>query len=73
MTIKLDSTQISVVVLCSECPWWHGFADSKHEGWAVGARHEKRVHPKSDQARNVVDQRNSRALRVELDTPINAS
>ncbi|GAA4178961.1 hypothetical protein [Gryllotalpicola koreensis] len=42
--IKLDSTQISTVVLCTECPWWHGFADTKDEGWKVGARHEQAIH-----------------------------
>jgi hypothetical protein len=61
MTISLDSTQISTVVLCDRCPWWRGFADSRDEGWTVGAGHEQRAHPQDDQARNALDQRNSRA------------
>lgn len=59
--ITLDSTQISTVVLCSHCPWWHGFADSRDEGWTVGARHEQNLHPELDQARNTRDKRASRA------------
>lgn len=50
MTIRLDSTQISIVVRCSECPWWSGFADTKVEGWRVGAGHDDRVHPANRQA-----------------------
>lgn len=65
--ITLDSTQISTVVKCDDCPWWHGFADSRDEGWRVGAAHEKRAHPEAGQARNTLDQRNSRARKA--DTP----
>ncbi|RZU64601.1 hypothetical protein EV379_0904 [Microterricola gilva] len=50
MTIKLDSTRISTVVKCSECPWWAAFADSKLEGWTVGARHDSLVHGGSKQS-----------------------
>jgi hypothetical protein len=57
MTIKLDSTQISVVVMCTRCPWWHGFADSRTEGWRVGARHEQRAHPDTDNARDALSAR----------------
>lgn len=62
--ITLDSTQISTVVTCTVCPWWFGFADSRDEGWRVGAQHEERAHPELDQARNTLDKRNSRA-RIE--------
>lgn len=44
MTIRVDSTKISSVVKCSLCPWWSGFADSRAQGWAVGARHEANTH-----------------------------
>jgi len=54
MTIKLDSTQISTVVLCDQCPWWRGFADSRDEGWRVGARHEERMHPGQHNAREAL-------------------
>lgn len=49
--IKLDSTQISTVVLCDLCPWWRGFADNRVAGWKVGGGHEERVHPELTQAR----------------------
>lgn len=61
MTIKLDSTQISTVVMCTRCPWWHGFADSRKEGWRVGARHEERAHPDSDNARAALAEADRRA------------
>lgn len=63
MPIELDSTRISTVVTCTDCPWWYGFADSKREGWQVGARHEQRAHPERDQARDAVDQQNARDRR----------
>lgn len=55
MTIKLDSTRVSTVVKCSKCPWWSAFADSKDEGWRVGARHEQSIHPSDEQARKALD------------------
>lgn len=61
MTIRLDATQISTVVLCTRCPWWHGFADSRAEGWRVGARHEERAHPETDNARDAIATRRRRA------------
>lgn len=61
MTINLDSTQISTVVLCTACPWWRGFADSRDEGWLVGAGHEERVHRETDQARDTLATRRRRA------------
>lgn len=54
MTIKLDSTRHSVVILCTECPWWRGFAFTREEGWARGAAHEALTHPGQDQARKVL-------------------
>jgi hypothetical protein len=69
--ISLDCTQISVVVRCTLCPWWSGFADSKHEGWAVGARHERRAHPELKQARSARNTHRARAIPVQLDTPTN--
>lgn len=48
--IKLDATQISVVVTCTKCPWWFGFALDKIEGWTVGARHQTAHHPCNQQA-----------------------
>jgi hypothetical protein len=65
MTIRLDSTQISTVVLCDSCPWWRGFADTRDEGWRVGARHEQGAHPgESVQARETL------RMRVKRNTPV---
>jgi RNase P subunit RPR2 len=50
VTIRLDSTQHSVVVLCTDCSWWRAFAFTKPEGWAAGARHESVSHPGQRQA-----------------------
>lgn len=60
LMIKLDSTKISTVVTCTRCPWWHGFADSRTEGWRVGGRHELRAHPEQAQARDALRKRESR-------------
>lgn len=61
MTIKLDSTRVSVVVKCSLCPWWSAFAFTKGEGWAAGARHEEHAHPGLNQARNAAQMHARRA------------
>jgi hypothetical protein len=61
VTIRLDSTKHSTVVLCSHCPWWRGFADTQSEGWRVGARHEERPgHPATKQAREALRMRETR-------------
>lgn len=44
MTIKLDSTRHSVVVICTDCPWWRGFGFDTLDAWGVGRAHEQRVH-----------------------------
>jgi hypothetical protein len=64
MTIKLDSTQISTVVLCTECPWWRGFADTRTEGWKVGARHEQGAHGRMGNAGDAVNAAGTRARRA---------
>lgn len=48
--IKLDYTQESTVVICTDCPGWSRGADSKPAGWALGARHQAEQHPGQDQA-----------------------
>lgn len=53
--IRLDSTAVSVVIVCTECgPAWSGFAFSKLEGWERGAAHEKRAHPGHTQAQDAL-------------------
>lgn len=54
MTITLDSTKISTVVRCTDCPWWAAFADSALEGRRVGAAHEQRAHRQNEQARDAL-------------------
>lgn len=49
MTIKLDSTPLTVVVVCQKCNWRQIVTD-RGQGWAAGARHLDYVHP---DARNV--------------------
>lgn len=50
MTISLDSTAYSTVVVCSICGC-HDLADSPREGWLKGAAHERVAHPELQQAR----------------------
>ena len=50
MTIKLDKSAISIVVICTDCPHWYGFALDRYEGWKVGARHQQQCHPGEKQA-----------------------
>lgn len=50
MTISLDSTRHSTVVLCDECGS-ADLADSIREGWIKAAAHELRAHPERVQAR----------------------
>lgn len=49
MAIKLDKSSTSVVVLCTECPYWRGFGFDREHGWRVGAAHEKALHPEAKQ------------------------
>ena len=47
MATKLDISSNSVVILCSECPWWRGFrltVDAAHD---CACAHESAVHPGS--------------------------
>ncbi|EQM75927.1 MULTISPECIES: hypothetical protein [Microbacterium] len=59
--ISLDSTPVSTVVLCSRCPGYADLADSRTEGWRIGARHEERAHPDIDQARDTLSKIRARA------------
>lgn len=64
MTIRLDSTQISVVVLCTDCPWWFGFAFNRDDGWRVGSGHLKSAHPGDEQASDALRKRAARRPRI---------
>jgi len=52
--IRLDSTKISVVVTCDDCPHWRAFQFTKLEAWQSAAAHEERVHPERKQARQAL-------------------
>jgi len=54
--IKLDKSSSSyILVTCTRCPGvWFGYADAGNipQGWAVGANHEKALHPGETQAQD---------------------
>lgn len=52
--IRLDCTQISIVIVCETCGIWHAFAFSKLEAWERAAAHEERAHPSATQARDAL-------------------
>lgn len=52
--IRLDCTQVSVVIVCETCGVWHAFAFTKLEGWERAAAHEERAHPALTQARDAL-------------------
>jgi hypothetical protein len=66
MTIRLDSTSESVVIVCTDCPHWSGFAFTKDDAWKRAAAHEEQVHPGQEKARNALRMRSLRGMRVEL-------
>ncbi len=55
MAVKLDISPCSVVVYCTECPFWRAFAWDREEGYAAGILHEERIHDRDDlrRARNM--------------------
>lgn len=62
MTIELDSTRYSTVVVCTACGYTD-LADSPREGWAKGAAHEERAH------RELVQAREAARMNRKRDTP----
>lgn len=55
MTIRLDSTRHSIVIVCTICGLgWRGFAFDKLDAWTRAAAHEERTHPELDQARSAL-------------------
>lgn len=47
MSIRLDSTKFSVVVVCS-CGWRTVTHGDRTTGWQIGAEHERRTHGNGD-------------------------
>lgn len=45
MAIRIDATENSVVVYCTNCGHWAAFAWSQAEAELTAIEHEKQVHP----------------------------
>lgn len=45
MAIRLDVSEYSVVVHCTDCPGWIVLSSSRVEGHARANEHERSVHP----------------------------
>lgn len=59
--IKLDSDgTISVVITCSECPWWAAIRLCMSEAHECARRHEEDKHPSASQARDAARKWRSR-------------
>lgn len=68
MTIKLDISPCSVVVVCDECPHWQAFAGStRADGRKVAANHERITHPDSFQWRDAVTRHAGDSLELRTD------
>lgn len=63
--LKLDFTTNSVVITCSRCSWWSGFAFDRIEGWTRAAAHEAAFHPSDEQARKALDTLNRKIARFQ--------
>ena len=44
MTIKLDVSASSVVITCTDCPYWYSFRFDRLAGYRAGEAHAVRVH-----------------------------
>jgi hypothetical protein len=63
--IKLDPSTTSVVVTCTDCPYWYAFAWTRDDAELRAIAHEELVHPEShnmrDRAASRVTTRRARA------------
>lgn len=50
--ITHDTTQHSVVTLCSDCPGWRAVTTTKQDAWAQASTHEAQCHPGGTRARD---------------------
>ncbi|WP_309105026.1 hypothetical protein [Microbacterium sp.] len=58
--IRLDCTRVSIVIVCTDCPYWRAMRFTKHEAWKCAADHEKRTHPGLTQAQNAFTKHRAR-------------
>ena len=69
MSIKLDISPNSIVIYCTDCGHWRGFAFDREDAERRGAKHEELVHPQSWDFRRKVDKNTARrALRHAADS-----
>lgn len=54
MTIRLDKTAETVVILCSQCPGWRELRLTVADAWIAGASHDSRAHPGNEQAADML-------------------
>ncbi|MCU1439989.1 MAG: hypothetical protein JWP85_986 [Rhodoglobus sp.] len=47
MTVKVDVSEISIVVYCTDCASWGELAFDVAEGHRIAVDHEGRLHPNS--------------------------
>lgn len=59
--IKLDSTQHSTVVHCTECPSWAVLCSTPQAGERIAEQHERDVHPGRSTVRDRAYMRRYRA------------
>jgi hypothetical protein len=64
MTIRLDKTQFSVVVLCSHCPSWRALRNDKDAGLAAGRQHNLVEHAGQDNTLTAARQQAYRARKA---------
>jgi hypothetical protein len=60
MSIKLDISPTSIVIYCTDCGHWRGFAFDREDAERRGASHEERVHPDTWEFRRKVMKNNTR-------------
>jgi hypothetical protein len=60
MAYLVDTSTLSTVVRCTQCPYWHAFTWTRGEGWDAAARHEALVHPDVFTARDAAAQHRRR-------------
>lgn len=65
MSIRLDCTRVTIVIVCDECDFWRAMRFTKLDAWECAAAHEKRVHPGAVQAQNALSKHLERARRLE--------
>lgn len=52
MPIRLDHSERTVVVYCTDCPGWADIALNAQRAHQLAVEHERRVHPGAAQAKH---------------------